>query len=65
MIIPTAEYDPMFAEDGIPFREKMLRYIERNFTDLLGSDRVFLRAPGGLERLSRRGRDDEDQARAA
>ena len=61
MIIPTAEYDPMFAEDGVPFREKMLRYIERNFSDLLGSGRVFLRAPGGLERLSQRGRDDEDK----
>jgi hypothetical protein len=35
MIIPTAEFDPMFANDGIPFREKMLAYLEREFADLL------------------------------
>jgi hypothetical protein len=35
MIIPTPEFDPLFADDGIPFRVKMLRFIEREFADLL------------------------------
>lgn len=35
MIIPTAEFDPMFANDGTPFREKMLAYLEREFAELL------------------------------
>lgn len=35
MIIPTAEYDPMFADDGVPFQEKMVAYIEREFSDIL------------------------------
>jgi len=35
MIIHTPEYDPMFADDGIPFRTKMIQYIEREFSDLL------------------------------
>ena len=29
VIIPTPEFAPMFAEDGIPFRAKMIEYIER------------------------------------
>ena len=37
MIIPTAEFDPLFAQDGTPFRDKMLAYIRREFADLLGS----------------------------
>ncbi len=36
MIIPTAEFDPMFADDGVPFAEKMNAYIVREFADLLG-----------------------------
>ncbi len=36
MIIPTAEYDPLFANDGVPFRDKMFDYILREFSDLLG-----------------------------
>jgi len=35
MIIPTPEFDPMFADDGVPFRTKMIQYIEREFSDLL------------------------------
>jgi hypothetical protein len=38
MIIPTPEYDPLFADDGVPFREKMVRYIRREYADLLGQD---------------------------
>ncbi|MEO8494969.1 MAG: hypothetical protein ABI614_07855 [Planctomycetota bacterium] len=37
MIIPTAEYDPMFADDGVPFRDKMIDYILREFSDTLGA----------------------------
>ncbi len=55
MIIPTPEFDPMFAEDGIPFRDKMIGYIRREFSDLLGADARLLDAPGGLEALSRLG----------
>lgn len=36
MIIPTPEFDPMFADDGISFRTKMIEYINREFADLLG-----------------------------
>ncbi|WP_437227077.1 hypothetical protein SH661x_000163 [Planctomicrobium sp. SH661] len=35
MIIPTPEFDPFFAQDGVPFREKMNAYIQREFADLL------------------------------
>ena len=35
MIIPTPTYDPLYAADGVPFREKMIRYIEREFGDIL------------------------------
>ena len=35
MIIPTPEYDPLFAADGVPFRDRMLAYIEREFADLI------------------------------
>src|SRR4051812_42964995 len=38
MIIPTASFDPMFAEDGVPFRTKMLRYIQREFADVVELD---------------------------
>lgn len=37
MIIPTADFNPMFADDGVPFREKMLAYIQQEFGDLLAS----------------------------
>ena len=35
MIIPTPDFDPLFAQDGIPFAEKMQVYIHREFGDLL------------------------------
>jgi hypothetical protein len=37
MIIPTADFDPLFANDGIPFREKMIEYIIREFGDTLAA----------------------------
>jgi len=36
MIIPTADFDPMFADDGIPFGLKMRQYIQREFSRELG-----------------------------
>ena len=53
MILPTPDFDPMFAYDGVPFREKMIRYIQREFSDLLGADATLLETEGGLEILSR------------
>jgi hypothetical protein len=52
MIIPTSDYDPLFADDGVPFRTKMMQYIEREFADLLGSRRGLLKHAQGLEILS-------------
>lgn len=52
MIIPTPGYDPLFANDGIPFQEKMCRYIKREFADVLGADVAFLSSRSGLDRLS-------------
>ena len=52
MIIPTPEYDPLFANDGVPFRTKMLAYIDREFPDLLGNRRGLLHSEKGLEILS-------------
>jgi len=53
VIIPTADYDPLFAEDGIPFRIKMIRYIEREFADVLGPYTGLLRSDQGLEQLAK------------
>jgi len=53
MILPTPEFDPMFADDGVPFREKMIRCIQREFSDLLGADARFLESEGGLDILLR------------
>ncbi len=52
MIIPTAEYDGLFAQDGIPFREKMTQYIRREFRDVLGPRVQLLNSPDGLEQLA-------------
>lgn len=52
MIIPTAEYNPMFAQDGVPFREKMTAYIQREFSDLLGPRAGLLGSDHGLEALA-------------
>jgi hypothetical protein len=48
MIIPTPAFDPMFADDGVPFRDKMLAYIRREFSDLLGP-RIHLESTGAPE----------------
>ena len=52
MLIPTADFDPMFAHDGVPFRVKMADYIRREFSDLLGRHAALLHRDGGLERLA-------------
>ena len=52
VIIPTAEFDPMFADDGISFRTKMIEYIEREFADLLGNRVGPLCSDQGLEILA-------------
>ena len=52
MIIPTPQYDPMFANDGVPFRDKMIDYIAREFSDTLGSHIAALQSPRGLDSLS-------------
>ncbi len=52
MIIPTPEFDPLFADDGIPFRTKMLDYIEQEFADILGDQRRLLSSDSGLQRLA-------------
>ena len=52
MILPTPEFDPLFADDGIPFRTKMLGYIEQEFSDILGDRRRLLRSESGLDWLA-------------
>lgn len=52
MIIPTAEFDPLFADDGVPFQAKMIQYIRREFADVLGPETALLKMPGGLDQLS-------------
>lgn len=42
----------MFADDGIPFRIKMLAYIEREFADDLGSRRGLLCSESVLDWLT-------------
>ena len=31
MIIPTPEFDPLFADEGVPFKSRMLQYIHNEF----------------------------------
>lgn len=52
MILPTPDFDPLFAPDGVPFRAKMLAYIEQEFSDILGDRRRLLRSESGLEWLA-------------
>lgn len=52
MIIPTPAFDPLFAQDGIPFRTKMIEYIGREFADLLGPRLGLLQSEQGLEALA-------------
>jgi hypothetical protein len=35
MIVPTPDFDPLFAEDQVPFQVKMWNYILREFHDML------------------------------
>lgn len=51
MIIPTPEFDPMFADDGVPFRAKMVDYIEREFADILTPHLYLLQNDGDLDEL--------------
>ena len=64
MIIPTPEFDPMFADDGISFRAKMIEYIKREFGDLLGPRIVLLQSDEGLDELARKARVDHGGASA-
>ena len=48
MIIPTPDFDPMFADDGIPFGLKMRQYIQREFADQLGPYTTLLETEAGL-----------------
>jgi hypothetical protein len=52
VIIPTPEFDPLFTEDGIPFRTKMTEYIMREFADLLGPRIGLLQSDEGLKTLA-------------
>lgn len=52
MILPTPEFDPMFADDGVPFRTKMLAYIEQEFANILGDRRRLLYGQSGLDWLA-------------
>lgn len=52
MILPTPDFDPLFAADGVPFRTKMLAYIEQEFSDILGDRRRLLRSESGLKWLA-------------
>ena len=47
MIIPTPEFDPLFADDGVPFRTKMFDYIRREFADLVGPRLALLESEEG------------------
>ena len=48
MIIPTPDFDPLFADDGIPFGLKMRQYIQREFADQLGPYSALLDTEKGL-----------------
>ncbi len=52
MIIPTPEFDPLFATDGVPFRTKMIDYIRREFADLMESRAVVLESADELHSRS-------------
>jgi hypothetical protein len=66
MIIPTPDFDPLYADDGVPFRAKMLDVIRREFADLLGPHAKLLKLPNGLDVLAETyGTANEEQRRAA
>lgn len=63
MIIPTADFDPMFADDGVPFRTKMVAYIREEFADLLEPRRGLLQNAADVEILADMSRsEDRDSA---
>jgi hypothetical protein len=61
MIIPTPEFDPLFAVDGKPFQEKMWGYIRREFADLLGPQLTSLDASEALNAISSNPRHGRNQ----
>ena len=63
MIIPTPDFDPLFTEDGIPFRTKMLGYIEHEFSDILGDRRRLLNSNTGLDWLVQQISHEQSQHR--
>jgi hypothetical protein len=63
MILPTPEFDPLFADDGMPFRTKMLDYIEQEFADILGDHRRLLHSPSGLDWLTQQLRRELSEQR--
>ena len=63
MIIPTAKFDPLFAEDGIPFRQKMVQYIRREFSDILGKRTELLLWEFEAEYASGTQTEPDDMAR--
>ena len=64
MILPTPDFDPLFAADGVPFRAKMLAYIEQEFSDILGDRRRLLRSESGLKWLAQQTTSDLSQPRS-
>ena len=54
----------MFADDGIPFRTKMLAYVEQEFSDLLGNRRRLLSSDSGLDWLAREINNEPSQLRS-
>ncbi len=58
VIIPTPEFDPLFADDGISFRTKMIEYIRREFADVLGPRIGLLHSDEGLNDLAKMTRVD-------
>jgi len=52
VIIPTPEFDARFADDGVPFRTKMIAWIQSEFADVLGKKANLLKLPNGLEVLA-------------
>ena len=53
MIIPTPDFDQLFAIDGIPFGLKMCQYIQREFADILIPNTVFVESEAGWEVVAR------------
>lgn len=65
MILPTPEFDPMFANDGIPFRTKMLARIEQEFSDLLGERKRLLGSESGRIWLARQIENEVSRPRSS